>query len=92
MRSKGTCKADACDKDAVGKGYCERHYRAWKRGGLPKARYKTCKTEGCRKRQVRAAHCEEHQKLKPAAAGGAAGTTEAPAPAPAPAEPPAAQA
>jgi hypothetical protein len=77
MATKGSCKAEACEKDVVGKGYCARHYRSWKQGALPKARYKTCKTDGCRKRQVKAAHCEEHQKVKPAAAGEAA----APAPA-----------
>jgi hypothetical protein len=54
MGTKGTCKAEACEKDVVGKGYCRRHYDAWKRGGLPKARYATCKTAGCRKRQVKA--------------------------------------
>ena len=80
MGSKGTCKAEACEKDVVGKGYCARHYHVWKQGELPKARYKTCKTAGCKKRQVNAAHCEEHQKVKPAAAAPAA----APAPAPAP--------
>jgi hypothetical protein len=87
MGSKGTCKAEACEKDVVGKGYCARHYKSWKQGELPKGRYKTCKTDGCRKRQVNAAHCEEHQKVKPAAAAPA----EAPAapsaePAAAPAE------
>ena len=88
MGTKGTCKADACEKDVVGKGYCRRHYDAWKRGGLPKAPYATCKTAGCRKRQVKAAHCEEHQKVKaaaPAAASAAAAPAEESAPA-APAE------
>jgi hypothetical protein len=64
MASKGTCKAESCDKDVIGKGYCVRHYRLWRRGELPKARYKTCHTEGCRKKQSRAGRCEEHQKVK----------------------------
>ncbi len=72
MGSKGSCKAEACEKDVVGKGYCRRHYQAWRRGELAKARYKTCRKVGCRKRQVKAARCEEHQKIKalaPAAQG-----------------------
>jgi len=77
--TKGACKADGCEKDVVGRGYCLRHYNAWKRGGMPKARYKTCKTAGCRKRQTNRAHCEEHQKVKAPAAA-------APAPTPAAAE------
>ncbi|HEY8516669.1 MAG TPA: hypothetical protein VIS07_14260 [Candidatus Binatia bacterium] len=68
MANKGTCKADGCDKEVVGKGYCSRHYRKWKRGEMPKPRYKTCRTAGCRKKQVASGHCEEHQKNKPAGA------------------------
>jgi hypothetical protein len=41
-----TCKHSACEKPADGgKGYCRRHYAAWKRGELPKGRYKTCRCE-----------------------------------------------
>jgi hypothetical protein len=87
MGSEGSCKADGCEKEVVGKGYCARHYGAWKRGEMPKARYKTCKTAGCRKRQVKAAHCEEHQKVKPAAAAAAAAAP--PAVEPPAADPPA---
>jgi len=76
MGSKGACKAEACERDVVGKGYCQRHYRAWKDGSMPKAPYKTCKTAGCRKRQVKSAHCEEHQKVKPAAASAASPAAE----------------
>jgi len=67
MANKGTCKAEGCEKDVVGKGYCTRHYNAWRRGDMPKARYKTCRTQGCRKKQTAAGHCEEHQKKKAAA-------------------------
>jgi hypothetical protein len=56
-----TCKLDGCAKPAEGgKGYCPRHYAAWKRGALPKARYKTCRVEGCRKRTAARGRCEEH--------------------------------
>lgn len=65
---KGTCKLEGCEKGAVGKGYCARHYRMWRQGALPKARYKICAHEGCRKpRQVRA-KCEEHAR-RPAGEG-----------------------
>jgi hypothetical protein len=55
------CKQEGCSKKATGgKGYCTRHYAAWKRGQLPKARYKTCRVEGCRKKQASRGRCEEH--------------------------------
>lgn len=68
MANKGTCKAEGCEKEVVGKGYCAGHYRKWRRGEMPKPRYKTCRTQGCRKKQVARGHCEEHQKNKPAEA------------------------
>ena len=56
-----SCKHEGCSKQATGgKGYCARHYAAWKRGQLPKARYKTCQIEGCRKKMVDRGRCEEH--------------------------------
>ena len=56
-----TCKHDGCKQPASGgKGYCSRHYAAWKRGGLPKARYKTCRVEACRKRATARGRCDEH--------------------------------
>jgi len=59
--SSATCKQTDCSRPAVGgKGYCARHYAAWKRGELPKARYKTCRVEGCRKPVTMRGRCEEH--------------------------------
>ena len=56
-----TCKHADCKQPAGGgKGYCRRHYAAWKRGELPKARYKICRVEGCRKRILARGRCEEH--------------------------------
>lgn len=62
MPNRGTnCGQEGCSRPADGgKGYCARHYRAWKRGELPKARYKTCRGEGCHKRAVARGRCEEH--------------------------------
>ena len=68
MANKGTCKADSCDREVVGKGYCKRHFRLWKRGEMPKARYDTCVAEGCHRRVVKGMRCQEHQKVKPPAA------------------------
>ena len=55
------CRQAGCKRPADGgKGYCTRHYAAWKRGELPKRRYKTCRAEGCRKPIVARGRCEEH--------------------------------
>lgn len=77
MANKGTCKADSCEKEVVGKGYCKRHYRLWKRGEMPKGRYNTCVAEGCHKKVVASMRCEEHQKNKPAEAADAPAAEEA---------------
>ena len=46
MPSTHNCRTTGCKQTANGgKGYCSRHYAAWKRGGLPKSRYKTCRVE-----------------------------------------------
>ncbi len=70
---KGPCKLDGCERPAVGKSYCARHYKQWRRGALPKGRYKTCTGEGCRKPRLRGSKCADH-------AGKPAATPEAPAP------------
>ena len=55
------CKHAGCKRPADGgKGYCGRHYAAWKAGELPKRRYKTCRVEGCRKAIVARGRCDEH--------------------------------
>lgn len=64
--SKGTCKFEGCSGPVVGKWYCARHYKQWRRGALPKGRYKTCTAEGCRKPRAIGSKCEEHgSKAKP---------------------------
>jgi len=83
MTTAPSCKHEGCSKSADGgKGYCARHYRAWKRGGLPKARYKTCRVEGCHKRVEARARCtEHHQRDFPGKRAAAAPAEGAPAPA-----------
>lgn len=78
MANKGTCKTEGCEKEVQAKGYCPRHYAKWRKGLLPKPRYKTCHEEGCRKRQERRGLCPEHYakhytKAKAEAAAPAAG-------------------
>jgi hypothetical protein len=63
---KGNCKFAGCSGEAVGKGYCTRHYKQWRKGDLPKGRYKICTAEGCRKPRAVGSKCEEHGKAKPA--------------------------
>jgi hypothetical protein len=69
MMPKGPCKLEGCEKAAVGKEYCSSHYKQWRRGGLPKARYKICTAEACRKPRSLGSKCEEHGRK--AAAGAA---------------------
>jgi hypothetical protein len=78
MGSKGTCKATDCNREVIAKGYCRKHYRLWRRGEMPKPRYRTCTFEKCRKPRARGSLCEEHA----AAARGKTAATAASAPAP----------
>ncbi|MFQ5666788.1 MAG: vegetative protein [Candidatus Binatia bacterium] len=81
MANKGTCKATGCEQPVRAKQYCERHYRQWRRGKLPKARYRSCTTEGCHKPRLRRGLCSEHfakeyQKAKPETAPPSPATAE----------------
>lgn len=60
MASKGTCKADSCDKDVRAKGYCDRHYRKWRKGVMGKPRHRSCNEKDCGKAQHRRGLCEAH--------------------------------
>lgn len=64
MGSKGTCKAEGCEAPVRAKGYCDRHYRKWKKGLMGKPRYKTCVEPGCAKPRVRKSLCEAHFAAK----------------------------
>lgn len=82
MGSKGSCKEKECSRDVIAKGYCRKHYRLWKAGEMPKARYKTCTGENCRKKRFRGSLCADHYAAKTgkgAAAAQSAPTAEAPA-------------
>ncbi len=60
MASKGTCKADSCDKDVRAKGYCDRHYRKWRKGAMGKPRHRSCNEKDCGKAPHRRGLCEQH--------------------------------
>ena len=80
MANKGTCKMSGCDKDVQAKGYCPRHYAQWRRGQLPKPRYRSCNQEGCHKPRARRGLCQEHyaKAVHKAAPAAEAATTPAP--------------
>ncbi len=58
--NKGTCKADSCDKDVRAKGYCDQHYRKWRKGSMGKPRHRACNADDCGKIPYRRGLCEEH--------------------------------
>jgi hypothetical protein len=85
MTNKGSCKAKDCNRAAFAKHYCRKHYRLWRHGEMPKARYKRCTAEKCTKKRFRGSLCEEHWKTL--RAGGKSGEAGGAAPAPAAATP-----
>lgn len=58
--SKGTCKAASCDKGVRAKGYCDRHYRSWRKGKMGKPRHRSCNEKGCGKAPIRRGLCADH--------------------------------
>ncbi|MBX7148216.1 vegetative protein [bacterium] len=74
-----TCKVEKCKREYRAKGYCDAHYKKWKRGELPKSRYKTCHNENCNKKVSKSGLCEEHFAAVYGKKAGAAPAAEAPA-------------
>ena len=60
MASKGNCKAESCDKEVRAKGYCDRHYRKWRKGLMGKPRHRSCNEQGCGQARLRDGLCLEH--------------------------------
>ncbi len=79
MANKGTCKAKDCNREAIAKDYCRKHYRMWKAGEMPKARYKTCTAEKCHKPRFRGSLCEQHYGASRTKGEAAAAAPAAPA-------------
>lgn len=73
MSDEATCKADSCDKEVRAKGYCDRHYRAWRKGTMGKPRHRSCNEKGCGKAPSRRGLCADHFAKSRAKAGQAAG-------------------
>ncbi|MFH1653761.1 MAG: hypothetical protein ABIE74_06865 [Pseudomonadota bacterium] len=74
-----TCKIEGCKRAYRAKGYCNVHFRKWRRGEIEaKPRYKTCSEEKCCKKIHRFGLCEQHYGAWMASKKGA--ETEAAAP------------
>jgi hypothetical protein len=57
------CCVGKCKQPVRAKGYCRKHYAAWRRGKIgKKQRYNTCSKEDCRKPAVAGGVCAEHKK------------------------------
>lgn len=55
------CKIENCKRPYRAKGYCNIHFRKWRRGELEKKpRYKICGEEKCKAPLFRAGYCEKH--------------------------------
>ncbi|HVV53312.1 MAG TPA: hypothetical protein VHO06_26890 [Polyangia bacterium] len=68
-----TCRADKCKQPVRAKGYCRKHFIAWRRGEVgDHHRYKVCSKEACRKPRTKGGLCDEHAGVGAPAAEGAA--------------------
>ena len=69
-----SCRVEKCKQAVRAKGYCRKHYVAWRRGDIgDHHRYKVCSKEGCRKPRTKGGLCDEHAGVAaPAAAEGGA--------------------
>jgi hypothetical protein len=64
-----TCRADKCKQPVRAKGYCRKHYIAWRRAAVgDHHRYKICSKEACRKPRTKGGLCDEHAGVAGAAA------------------------
>jgi len=71
---KKSCGVKGCKRPYRAKGYCNVHYRKWRKGELPKARFDSCnygvnklkrgEKKECLKPVFRRGLCEEHFTTK----------------------------
>ena len=57
---KRECQVKGCKNEYRAKGYCDEHYKMWRKGAFGDAYYMTCSKEGCRKPMHKAGLCETH--------------------------------
>jgi hypothetical protein len=71
--SSAPCSAGKCKQPLRAKGYCRKHFLAWRRGLIGgHHRYKPCSKEGCRKKREHGGLCAEHAGKAPPVEGAAA--------------------
>ena len=76
------CRVEGCKQGSRAKGYCRKHFLAWRRGKVgDHHRYKICTKEGCRKPRTHGSLCDEHAGKGAPAAADAPAAPAAPAPA-----------
>ncbi|MFH1874536.1 MAG: hypothetical protein ABH859_05050 [Pseudomonadota bacterium] len=81
------CQMQGCKRPYRAKGYCNVHYKKWRRGELEaKPRYKTCGEENCRKPLHKKGYCEQHYSAWSASRKRQQAPVEAPAAVEKPAE------
>jgi hypothetical protein len=68
------CRVEGCKQPVRAKGYCRKHFVAWRRGDVgDHHRYKICSKEACRKPRTKGGLCDEHAGVAaPAATEGGA--------------------
>lgn len=54
------CSVEGCKRPYRAKSYCFFHFKKWRKGELPHARYKTCSKPDCRGKAGKAGLCEKH--------------------------------
>ena len=66
--AKGTCTVEGCGRTRAARGYCDAHYRRWKKSGNPglpdldepPAKSQVCTVEGCARMRVVRLYCPLH--------------------------------
>ncbi|MFA6034431.1 MAG: vegetative protein [Myxococcota bacterium] len=64
MATEKKCKVEGCKRPYQAKGYCVTHYKKWKAGEMPKARFRRCFETECKKKEFGRGLCEEHYYAK----------------------------
>jgi hypothetical protein len=72
VSKRGACTAEKCTRPLRAKGYCRKHFLAWRREKLgAHHHYKICSKEACRKPREFGGLCAEHAgKGQPAEGAG----------------------